>query len=96
MAALEQPLADAAEELERASEGVAEVQTPWLVDPLSSGVADFADEVEETLPDAELAIDGVEVGPALFGGEASAGTSSPSPSRQRPVVSAASWATSAS
>ena len=56
-AALEQPLADAAEELERASGRVAEVQTPWLVDPLSSGVADFADEVEETLPDAELAID---------------------------------------
>ena len=41
----------------------------WLVDPLAGGVADFADEVDRALPDAELAIQAVRLAPGLFGGE---------------------------
>ena len=41
----------------------------WLVDPLSTAVGDFDAEVDRALPDAELAIQGVRLAPALFGGD---------------------------
>ena len=69
VAGFEQPLEQAYEALAGASEAVAEARTMWLVDPLSSAIARFGDEVDQALPDAELAIQGVRLAPALFGGE---------------------------
>jgi hypothetical protein len=69
VAGFEQPLRDARDVLAEAEAGVDEARTMWLVDPLSTGVADFADEVGRALPEAELAIEAVELAPALFGGE---------------------------
>ena len=48
---------------------VDEARTMWLIDPLSTAVGDFGTEVDRALPDAELAIQGVRLAPALFGGD---------------------------
>jgi len=69
VAGFEAPLAEAYDALAGASEQVAEARTMWLVDPLASAVADFGTEVDRALPDAELAIQGVRLAPALFGGD---------------------------
>ncbi len=69
VAGFEGPLEDAHEALAHASERVDEARTMWLVDPLATGVADFADEVDGALPEAELAIEGVRLARGLFGGE---------------------------
>ena len=69
VAGFEGPLDDAYRALARASDRVDEARTMWLVDPLAGGVADFADEVDRALPDAELAIQGVRLASGLFGGE---------------------------
>jgi Protein of unknown function (DUF4012) len=64
-----EPLDRADTALREADETVAEVDSPWLVAPLADRVQDFADEVDEARPQAELARRGVEVAPGLFGGE---------------------------
>jgi hypothetical protein len=69
VAGFEQPLQDGADALQQAADAVDELDSPWLVAPLDSRVASFEDEVDGALPDAELAIDGVRVAPALFGGD---------------------------
>lgn len=69
VAGFEQPLEDGAEALQRAADAVAAIDSPWLVAPLDSRVASFEGEVASALPDAELAIAGVRVAPALFGAE---------------------------
>ncbi len=69
VAGFEAPLEDAYDALAGASRKVAEARTMWLVDPLSTAFAEFDDEVDRALPDAELAIQGVRLVPALFGGD---------------------------
>jgi len=69
VAGFEQPLQDGADALQHAAEAVDELDSPWLLPPLDSRVGRFEDEVADALPDAELAIAGVRVAPALFGGE---------------------------
>lgn len=69
VAGFEQPLQDGADALQQAADAVDDLDSPWLVAPLDSRVARFEDEVDRALPDAELAIAGVRVAPALFGGD---------------------------
>lgn len=69
VAGFEQPLQDGADALQQAADAVEQVDSPWLVAPLDSRVAQFEDEVDGALPDAELAIAGVRVAPGLFGAE---------------------------
>ncbi|MCB1017426.1 MAG: DUF4012 domain-containing protein, partial [Acidimicrobiales bacterium] len=69
VASFEQPLRDAEAALEDAADAVERVQSPWLVAPLADRVAKFDDEVDGALPDAQIAIQGVELAPALLGGE---------------------------
>ena len=69
VAGFEEPLAEAYETLAVAAEEVEEARTMWLIDPLSTAVGDFDTEVDRALPDAELAIQGVRLAPALFGGD---------------------------
>lgn len=69
VADFEAPLQDGADALAQAAATVDEVDSPWLVGPLATRVDRFEAEVDRALPDAELAIAGVRVAPALFGGE---------------------------
>ena len=69
VASFEQPLRDAEAALADAAESVDEVQSPWLVQPLATRVEKFDDEVADALPDAQIAISGVELAPELLGGE---------------------------
>ena len=69
VASFEQPLRDAEAALSGAAAAVDEVQSPWLVQPLASRVDRFDDEVGDALPDAQIAIQGVSLAPALLGGE---------------------------
>lgn len=69
VASFEQPLRDAEAALQGAADAVDAVQSPWLVQPLASRVEKFDDEVDQALPDAQIAIQGVELAPALLGGE---------------------------
>ena len=69
VAGFEEPLADAYETLAAAADEVDEARTMWLIDPLSTAIGDFGTEVDRALPDAELAIQGVRLAPALFGGD---------------------------
>jgi len=69
VASFEQPLRDAEAALSGAAAAVDEVQSPWLVQPLASRVEKFDDEVDDALPDAQIAIEGVSLAPALLGGE---------------------------
>lgn len=68
VASFEQPLRDAEAALQGAADAVDAVQSPWLVRPLASRVAKFDDEVDQALPDAQIAIQGVELAPDLLGG----------------------------
>lgn len=67
VAAFADPLDRAAAALREADGVVDDVDSPWLLPPLADRVDQFADEVDEALPQAELARRGVEVAPGLFG-----------------------------
>lgn len=69
VASFEQPLRDAEAALQSASSSVSDVQSPWLIQPLASRVDKFDREVDDALPDAQIAIQGVDLAPALLGGE---------------------------
>jgi hypothetical protein len=69
IAGFEQPLADAYASLVRADERLDDVRSPWLLDPLAGGADDFADEVDDALPVAELAAEGVRLAPGLLGAD---------------------------
>lgn len=69
VAAFTEPLAQAEAALLAAETTVADVDSGWLVPPLADRVDDFAAEVDQALPQAELASAGVRVAPGLFGGD---------------------------
>lgn len=69
VASFEQPLRDAEAALTDAAAAVDDVRSPWLVAPLASRVDRFDGEVDDALPDAQIAIQGVELAPQLLGGE---------------------------
>lgn len=62
-----EPLDRAEAALLQAQDVVEAVDSGWLVPPLADRVDQFADEVDEALPQAETARHGVEVAPGLFG-----------------------------
>jgi hypothetical protein len=64
-----EPLDRAEAALDEADEVVHDVDSGWLLPPLADRVDEFADEVEEARPQAEIAREGVAVAPALFGGD---------------------------
>jgi hypothetical protein len=69
VAAFAEPLDRAEAALLDAEAVVDDVDDGWLVPPLADRVDEFADEVGEALPQAEIARRGVEVAPQLFGGD---------------------------
>jgi Protein of unknown function (DUF4012) len=69
VAEFEDPLDRADAALVEADGVVDTVRSPWLLGVLDDRVDQFADEVDEARPQAELARRGVEVAPELFGGD---------------------------
>jgi hypothetical protein len=69
VAAFAAPLARAESALIDADETVTTVDSGWLVGPLADRVDEFAAEIDEARPQAELARRGVDVAPGLFGGD---------------------------
>ncbi|WP_208027742.1 DUF4012 domain-containing protein [Rhabdothermincola sediminis] len=67
--AMQQPVEDSTEALRSARERVASVRSPWLVPPIGSELDEFASDLDRSLPQAELASEGLRVAPRLLGGE---------------------------
>jgi hypothetical protein len=69
MAEMQEPVAEAAAELRRADETLADVRSPWLIPPAADALDRFDEEVTDALPEAELADHALRVAPALLGAE---------------------------
>lgn len=69
IAAVEEPLVGALERLRDARSNLAEVADSWLLPPVRSRLEDVQAELDDALPDAELALDGVRLAPELFGAD---------------------------
>ncbi len=68
VSAFDAPLAEAEAALAAADDTVTTVNSGWLLPPLASRVDEFAAEIDEARPQAEIAQAGVAVAPGLFGG----------------------------
>lgn len=69
VAQFDEPLARAETALAQADAVVADVDSGWLLAPLADRVDQFATEVDDARPQAEIAREGVAVAPGLFGGD---------------------------
>ncbi len=69
VAAFAEPVAETEAALLDADATAADVDSGWLLSPLADRVDQFAAEVDEALPQAELARSGIAVAPDLFGGD---------------------------
>ncbi len=63
------PLEDASAALGRAVDDLEAASSPWLLSPVGDRYEDFSAELADADADTEVAVEGVEVAPALFGGE---------------------------
>lgn len=71
VAAMEEPLADVLAQLRTARRTVGDLTDAWLLPPVRSRLGDLRRELADAIPSAELALDGVRVGPVLLGGDGS-------------------------
>lgn len=69
IAAVEEPLTGALDRLLQAREALAEVADWWLLPPVRDRLEEVQAELDDALPDAELALAGVRLAPHLFGGD---------------------------
>ncbi len=67
VARMTQPVTDTTAALEKARRGLHGVSSPWLLDPVARPLAEFRDQVDGALPQAELARDSLVAAPALLG-----------------------------
>lgn len=65
---LADPLAATAQAVQSASVATGQVQSPWLVDPIASGVKTFQSQLNKVRPEAETAAAGARVVPGMLGG----------------------------
>ena len=63
------PVNASADALRAARDRVDAISSPWLLGPVSRPLADFGRQIDRTLPEAELASQGLAVSPAIFGGD---------------------------
>lgn len=68
VAAVEAPLAEAIERLRATNAELDAIGDRWLLPQVRSRLDDVTEELDEALPDAELALRGVRLAPAMFGG----------------------------
>jgi len=69
VADLESPLLDVATALDAAQEDLVDIDSPWLLPPVADRLHAFTQEVDDALPEARLALDGVRLAPQLLGGD---------------------------
>lgn len=67
--ATQEPYAQIVQTLGDASAASGDVSSPWLLPPLRSVTDEFFSQVDETLPDAEVAAEAVAVAPAMLGAD---------------------------
>jgi hypothetical protein len=67
---MQQPVADSAAALLAAQKTLHAVRSPWLLSPVASPLADFSRQVDDALPQAELANLALQAAPGLLGGGA--------------------------
>ena len=67
VAKMRTPVAGSAAALQTARDRVDQISSPWLVGPVARPLADFGRQIERTLPQAELASQGLAVSPAMLG-----------------------------
>ena len=63
------PVADVADVLAQAEQDLRDARSPWLLPPVADQLDEVIEEVADTVPDAALAAEALEVVPALFGGD---------------------------
>lgn len=69
VSAVEEPLLELRSALEVGLAEVSALRGHWLLPPVQSGLDDVLDELTETIPSTDLAIEGVRVAPALLGAD---------------------------
>lgn len=67
VADLEEPLQQIVDALEATEESVGEVGSPWLVAPVAERMGQLERQVDDAMPDAELAATLVRIGPDMLG-----------------------------
>jgi hypothetical protein len=63
------PVTASVDDLRAARDQLADDRSPWLVEPLDRQLTLFADELDDSLPEAELAAQALEVAPSLLGSD---------------------------
>ena len=69
VARMQAPVDASAAALQAARARVDAVSSPWLLGPVARPLADFGRQIDRTLPEAELASQGLAVSPAMLGGD---------------------------
>jgi hypothetical protein len=69
IAEMQGPVAETAAQLRRAESMLADVRSPWLLPPAADALERFSEEVDDALPEAELADEALQVAPGLLGAE---------------------------
>lgn len=66
---MQEPLAKSSQALDAALATVADVRSPWLLPPLDHQLDRFDDKIRSAADEASIATDGLQVAPALLGGD---------------------------
>lgn len=69
VAATEAPLSDVLDQLHRSRRAVGRLSERFLVPPVADRIDQLMAELDDAIPSAELALDGVQVAPSLLGGD---------------------------
>jgi hypothetical protein len=69
VAATEAPLSDVLDQLHRSRRAIARLEDRFLVPPVASRIDDLQAQLDDAIPSAELALDGVQAAPSLLGGD---------------------------
>jgi hypothetical protein len=69
VAQMQAPVAGSAVALVTARARVDQISSPWLLRPVARPLADFGRQIDRTLPEAELASQGLAVSPAILGAD---------------------------
>jgi hypothetical protein len=66
---MQEPVAESVAVLREATDVLGDVRSPWLLEPLTRKVDQFSAELDDALPEAELASEALDLSPAILGGE---------------------------
>jgi hypothetical protein len=66
---MQQPVANSVEILHDARDLLNDDRSPWLAQPLTNELDDFADQLDDAVPEAELAAEALDLSPAILGGD---------------------------